>query len=399
MAQIFLKPGKDKSIKRRHPWIFTGAIRNIKGDPGQGETLDIHDSKGRFLGKAAYSPRSQIAARMWHFGDEQQAIDEAWFRETIQRALALRAPLHKRSDLDAYRLIHGESDGLPGLIVDKYKDWLVCQVLAAGTEANKELLAKLLLEETGCKGIYERSDAQVRGKEGLEQVVGVLAGDTPPEQLVIQEGPVSYQVDVYEGHKTGFYLDQRDSRAAVRDWSEGKEVLNCFSYTGGFGIAAGAGGAAHVTHVDTSGAALATAAQNLTHNQLETTQHTFLEADVFKLLRQFRKEERSFDLIVMDPPKFIEAKRHLEKGCRGYKDINLLAFQLLRPGGQLFTFSCSGLMAPDLFQKVVADAALDAGCQASILTRLQQPPDHPIALPFPESAYLKGLLCQKATSV
>lgn len=397
---IVLKPKKNSPHQRWHPWIFTGAIAEVTGDPALGETVAICDHKGRQRGWGAYSPSSQIAVRVWSF-DTAETVDTTLWRRLLEAAKALRAPLRDDPKQTAYRIVNAESDGFPGLIVDRYDDWLVCQFLAAGVERHKAEITALLADIWKPKGIYERSDAKVRKKEGLLPHTGVLHGEAPPETIEIIEGACRFLVDVYNGHKTGFYLDQRDNRAAVaaaaRRKGAGLEVLNCFSYTGGFGLAAAVAGASVVTHIDASGPALALAAQSLernaAHHNLSAHQSHFVEADVFQQLRDYREEGRQFDLIVMDPPKFIESKHNLERGCRGYKDVNMLAFQLLRPGGELFTFSCSGLMPPDLFQKVIADAALDAKVRGSIIGRLGQPLDHPTALPFPEGTYLKGLHC------
>lgn len=392
MSTIILKPKKEKSIRRRHPWIFSGAIAKRKGNPQLGATVDVLDHSGNHLGKGAYSPDSQIAVRMWHFGST--SIDKDWFRSQLEHAIQLREHLRTRSDCNAYRIIHGESDGFPGLIVDRYDEWIVCQFLSAGVEIHKHMIVSLLQEAFEPKGIYERSDASIREKEGLYPITGVLAGEEPPERVEIQEGLCRFWVDIRNGHKTGFYLDQRINRSEVTRWSQDRRVLNCFSYTGGFGIAAAQGGAAHTTHIDTSAHALALAQAHIELNELSPEKNALVEGDVFQVLRQYRKEKRTFDLIVMDPPKFIDSKRNLDRGCRGYKDINMLAFQLLEPGGLLFTYSCSGLMPTPLFQKVVADAALDAHKGARILRRLGQAMDHPIRTSFPEGEYLKGLLCQ-----
>lgn len=393
MATVHLKPKKETSLQRRHPWVFSGAIAKRKGNPAAGGTVNVVDHKGNPLGVGSYSPSSQIAVRMWDF-DAQASIDAQWFGEVIDRAIARRAPLLERGDITGYRLIHGESDGCPGLLVDRYDNWLVCAFLATGVEAHKDIiLQQLHMRFPDCQ-MYERSDASVRKKEGLEPHQGPLTDQEPPDLISIQEGACRFQIDIVNGHKTGFYLDQRDNREAVMRWSKDKDVLNCFSYTGGFGIAAGHGGASHVTHIDASEAAIEAVARHIEHNELDPARHTCLQGDVFKCLREYRKQKRSFDLIVMDPPKFVESKRHITRGCRGYKDINMLAFQLLRPGGKLFTFSCSGLVSPSLFQKVIADAALDANRHAVIIGQMSQPLDHPIALPFPEGHYLKGLICQ-----
>ncbi len=308
----------------------------------------------------------------------------------LQNAVSARRKINS----NAIRLVAAESDGLPGLIIDRYADWIVCQFLSAGSEHWKNTIAELLQEIFPGLSIYERSDVSVREKEGLPPRCGVLSGAEPPEHVEINENGMRLLVDIKGGHKTGYYLDQRDSRAAVRNWAEGRDVLNCFSYTGGFGVAALLGGAKHVLQMDSSEPALEIAKQNAALNGLDPSASEYLCGDVFKELRRFRDSRRDFDLIILDPPKFVESRSQLDKGARGYKDINLLAFKLLRPGGLLLTFSCSGLMEMPLFQKIVSDAALDAGRNGQILAVLNQSPDHPIALNFPEGAYLKGLLCR-----
>lgn len=389
MNLVILKKGREKNLLQRHPWIFSGAIERVEGAPGVGETVTVCSFDRKPLAQAAWSPESQISLRVWSFNPETM-IDAAFFRTKLQNAMAARGKINS----NALRLVAAESDGLPGLIIDRYEDWLVCQFLSAGSEYWKDTIVELLQEFFPGLSIYERSDVSVREKEGLPSRCGVLAGTEPPEHVEIEENGMRLLVDIKGGHKTGCYLDQRDSRAAVRQWAEGRDVLNCFSYTGGFGVAALLGGAKHVLQMDSSESALEIARQNAELNGLDPAASEYMCGDVFKELRRFRDSRRNFDLIVLDPPKFIESRSQLDGGARGYKDINLLAFKLLRPGGLLFTFSCSGLMEMPLFQKIVADSALDAGRNAQILAVLNQSPDHPIALNFPEGAYLKGLLCR-----
>ena len=389
MSSIILKKGREKNLLQRHPWIFSGAIERVEGAPGRGETVTVCSFDRKPLAQAAWSPESQIALRIWSFNPETR-INANFFRTKLQNAIAARPKIHS----NAVRLVASESDGLPGLIVDRYADYLVCQFLSAGSEHWKKIIVELLQEPFPGLSIYERSDVSVREKEGLPLRCGVLAGAEPPESVEITENGMRLLVDIKTGHKTGYYLDQRDSRLAVRQWAEGRDVLNCFSYTGGFGVAALLGGAKHVLQMDSSGPALEIAKQNAELNGLDPAASEYIEGDVFKELRRFRDSRREFDLIILDPPKFVESRNQLEKGARGYKDINLLAFKLLRPGGLLFTFSCSGHMEMPLFQKIVADSALDAGRNGQILAVLNQSPDHPIALNFPEGAYLKGLLCR-----
>lgn len=389
MSSVILKKGREKNLLQRHPWVFSGAIERVEGTPGVGETVTVCSSDRKPLAQAAWSPQSQISLRVWSFNPETR-IDADFFRTKLQNAFSARWNIPS----NAIRLVAAESDGLPGLIIDRYADWIVCQFLSAGSEHWKNTIVEILQELFPGLSIYERSDVSVREKEGLPSRCGVLSGAEPPAQVEINENGMRLLVDIKAGHKTGYYLDQRDSRLAVRQWAEGRDVLNCFSYTGGFGVAALLGAAKHVTQIDSSGPALEIAKQNAVLNGLDPAASEYLEGDVFKELRRFRDSRRDFDLIILDPPKFVESRGQLEKGARGYKDINLLAFKLLRPGGLLFTFSCSGHMEMPLFQKVVADSALDAGRNAQILAVLNQSPDHPIALSFPEGGYLKGLLCR-----
>lgn len=397
MVSLTLKPGREKSLLRRHPWIFSGAVARVDGALAPGETVQVISAAGEPLALGAYSPQSQIAVRLWTF-DPAQTITPDFLRARLAQAVTARAlgptPDSWLPGAAARRLVNAESDGLPGLVVDAYADYLVSQFLSAGAEHWKRDLVNALNELCPNQGIYERSDVDVREKEGLAPAVGVLAGRAPPEQVEIQEGAVRFYVDVLGGHKTGFYLDQRENRALVAQFSEGREVLNGFAYTGGFAVWALQGGATRVTNVDTSAPALALAQRQLALNGLDESRVENVPGDMFQVLRRYRDARRTFDLIILDPPKFAEARSQIEGAARGYKDINLLAFKLLRPGGVLFTFSCSGLISPDLFQKIVAGAALDAGREAQILRRLTQAPDHPVALNFPEGEYLKGLVCR-----
>ena len=392
MKKVILEKGREKSLQRRHPWVFSGAIKQVESKPARGETVDILSAGNDWLARGSYSPDSQITVRAWTF-DKDENIDRDFFRSKIVKALEFRQKLSGiGTDFTAYRIIAAEADGLPGLIVDRYADYLVVQFLASGVELHKQLIVELLAELTACKGIYERSDVAVRLKEGLTETAGLLYGEEPPEKIEIREHAQKFFVDVRQGHKTGFYLDQRDNRDYLYKHATGKTVLNCFSYTGGFGVAAALGGAAMVTNVDTSAPMLALGSENMQLNGIVDKCFENIEADVFCLLRKFRAEGRKFDIIVLDPPKFADAKNHMDKACRGYKDIAILGFQLLNPGGQLYTFSCSGLVVPELFLKITADAALDAGTDAHIIKRFSQAPDHAVSLNFPESHYLKGLL-------
>jgi 23S rRNA (cytosine1962-C5)-methyltransferase len=390
-ATVVITPKAEKSILRRHPWIFSGAVRQAAA-VAAGTTVAVHAADGRFLAWGAYSPESQIRVRVWSF-EEQDAIDAAFFQQRLAQALAARRKLPLLSPCSAMRLVHGESDGLPGLIVDRYADFLVCQFLSAGAERWKETIIAELERLLPCRGIYERSDADVRTKEGLPLSSGVLQGAAPPDLLKIQAGAVASWADLVHGHKTGLYLDQRENQAQVTPFSPGAEILNCFCYTGGFGLWALRAGARRVVQVDASADVLALARRNAQLNGLDDDRGEYVAANVFELLRTYRDSRRQFDLIVLDPPKFVASANQMDKGCRGYKDINLLAFKLLRPGGVLLTFSCSGLVAPALFQKIVADAAADAGRTVRVIGHLHQAADHPVALNFPEGYYLKGLVC------
>jgi len=391
--KIRIKKDREKSLLRWHPWLFSGAIEKVVGEPQAGETVELRAHDGRFLGRGAWSPQSQIIVRIWSF-DEHEVIDADFFRRRLSQAIAQRETLFNPDVTDAVRLVNAESDGLPGLIVDRYGDYLVMQFLSAGAEFWREAIVQALADLKPVAGIYERSDVDVRGKEGLPLRQGLLWGSEPPEFITIHENSRRLLVDVRKGHKTGFYLDQRDNRQKITEFAAGREVLNCFAYTGGFAVAALSAGAAKVTNVESSADALEVLNRNVTLNGFDPAKVGNLTEDVFQTLRKFRDQGRSFDLIVLDPPKFAESKSQLERASRGYKDINLLAFKLLRPGGVLFTFSCSGQMAPELFQKIVADAALDAGKTAQIILRLSQSADHPTALSFPEGHYLKGLVCR-----
>jgi len=393
MIKVTLKKGREKSLLRRHPWIFSGAIAKVDGTPQSGETVTIQGTDGTVYGSGAYSPQSQIRVRMWSFHPDEE-ITPAFFHSKLKLALTLRTSLFKDNPTTAYRLINAESDGLPGLIVDRYADYLVCQFLSAGVERWKETIVDQLNEVITNKGIYERSDASVRKKEGLTPTTGVLSGDEPPELVEITERPHRFLVDILHGHKTGFYLDQRDNRTCMAELSRDKEIVNCFSYTGGFAVAALKAGAKKVINIDSSAALLHLSDKNIALNDLDPHKVENCEGDVFTVLRKYRDAGRQFDIIVLDPPKFAESRSQVQRASRGYKDINLLACKLLRSDGILMTFSCSGLVSRELFQKIVADAALDAGREVQILRHLSQSSDHPVATNFPEGSYLKGLLCR-----
>jgi 23S rRNA (cytosine1962-C5)-methyltransferase len=389
---IFLNSNREKSLLRRHPWIFASAIHRVD-DPAaaSGSTVDLISSEGVFLARASYSPHSQIRARVWTFEDEP--VDKEFFRRKIKAAIGMRYSIFDKSD--SMRLVHAESDGIPGLIVDRYDNVLVLQSLTVGSEFWKETVADILVEETGIQIIYERSDADVRELEGLKPITGILRGTIDDLQLTISEYSLKFKVDIQHGHKTGFYLDQRHNRHRAGKFAKDRDVLNCFCYTGGFSIHALANGAKSVLSVDSSADALALLEENVAINNLPADRHASLEGDVFQLLRKFRDGNRSFDMIILDPPKFAPTAANAEKASRAYKDINLLAFKLLRRGGILVTFSCSGGIDAALFQKIVASAALDSSTDATIIEHLSQGSDHPVNLHFPEGSYLKGLVCVK----
>jgi 23S rRNA (cytosine1962-C5)-methyltransferase len=404
--RIHLKPGKDKPLRARHPWIFSGAIARVE-DARDGDTVDIFDSTGRFLARGYYNSKSQITARVWTFNDEP--IDRAFLRARLERVVATRTTLIDPATTNAYRLVNAESDFLPGLIVDRYADFVIMQFLTLGVEKRKAELAKLVEELLEPRGVYERSDVDVREKEGLVPAVGVLRGEEPPDLIEMRENDFRFLVDVKRGHKTGFYLDQRENRRRVAELlaagqqgsagagepqSAAPEILNGFAYTGGFAVyACAANENARVVNLDASRDALNLARENMRLNDCED-RGEFVEGDAFQILRRYRDSGKLFDAIILDPPKFVYAQSQLQSGLRGYKDINLLAFKLLKPGGTLVTFSCSGQVSAALFQKVVFEAATDAKRDAQIVAKLSQSPDHPILLAFPESEYLKGLVCR-----
>jgi len=389
--QLVLKSGREKSLLRRHPWVFSGAIAEVLGDPKPGATVDIISGTGEFLAQAAYSQQSQIRARVWTW-EREEAVGSVFFRSRLERAIRSRIELSAESN--AYRLCHAESDGLPGLVVDKYSNTIVIQLLSAGADFWRDVIVEELGQSLKPKVITERSDVEVRKLEGLPERTRVVRGDLHSSNVQIIENNLKFNVDVAAGHKTGFYLDQRENRLTVRGLTKNRDVLDCFSYTGGFAVNAFKGGAKTVTLIEDSIEALNQARDNIARNNFSSDIYEFINGDAFQVLRKFRDERRRFDLVILDPPKFAPTKAQAERAARGYKDINLLAFKLLRPGGLLVTFSCSGGIDALLFQKIVAAAALDAGVDARILRRLRQGPDHPVALNFPEGEYLKGLVVE-----
>jgi len=393
MDVIRLKPGKDKAIRNRHPWIFSGAIAKAEGRLDPGAIVEVRASSGEFLARGYYNPRSQIAVRVLAW-EPSVEITPAFWQSRLQAAIARRQAFAENPKTNAYRLVHAEADGLPGLIVDRYDEWLVLQSLTLGIEVSKPVISDILADLLKPRGIYERSDANVRAHEGLEPMTGVLAGAAPPKSVVIQENGLRFHADILRGHKTGFYLDQRDNRRRVANYCRGKDVLNAFSYTGGFAVYAAAQGASRIVNLDSSAEALQAAAENMRLNGFNREEDEYVEGNAFQVLRRFRDQGREFDVVILDPPKFAFSRAQVRSATRGYKDINMLGMRLLRPGGLLCTFSCSGLVSRDLFQKVLFGASVDAGRQVRIVESLGQGADHPILLTFPESAYLKGFICQ-----
>ncbi len=441
-ATLILKQGRDKPVRNRHPWVFSGAIGRVEGQPAPGDLVTVADHKGQPLATAYYNAKSQIQARILSW-EPQRPIDEGFWRERLLRSIEIRdrryqirgesderrvtsderrvtsdelrmtsdespplpipsaphppfspTPLPPRTT--AYRLINAEADGLPGLVVDRYGDYLVMQCLTLGIDRRKEMLTGLLAEPLRPVGILERSDVDVRGKEGLKPVIETRTGETPPAEVTIRENGFQFLVDLHRGHKTGFYLDQRDNREVVGRPAimAGRDVLNVFAYTGAFGVYAAAAGALQIVQVDSSAPALETAERNMQLNGLDKETDEYIAGDAFEVLRYFREEGRQFDAVILDPPKFAHNQGQIDRAARGYKDLNWLALRLLRPNGILATFSCSGLISAELFQKIVFGAAVDAGRDVQIMRPLGQSADHPVLLSFPESAYLKGLLCR-----
>jgi 23S rRNA (cytosine1962-C5)-methyltransferase len=392
-ARVILKKGRAKPVNQRHPWIYSGAIDRVEGDPADGDVVDVRDAGNNWLARGYINQQSQIVVRLLTWRPDE-VIDGAFWHSRLACAVAARKPLADDASTNAYRLVHAESDYLPGLIVDRYANWLVVQFLTLGIERRRDEIVEGLAGLVSVGGICERSDADVRVKEGLERRAGMLWGEQPPKEIEIVENGHRFVVDLCEGHKTGFYLDQRENRARLSAFCQGAEVLDAFAYTGGFSVYAAAGGAKQITLVDGSAPSLALAQRNLAINALGGAAVELVEGNVFSVLRGYRAQSRRFDVIILDPPKFAPSGREVEKASRAYKDVNLLAFQLLRSGGVLSTFSCSGAVTADLFRKIVFGAALDAERDVQVIGHLAQGSDHPVALTFPEGAYLKGLICR-----
>jgi 23S rRNA (cytosine1962-C5)-methyltransferase len=394
MAEIILKPGREKSVLRHHPWIFSGAIAHIDGDVKSGETIDVYSADRQWLACGAYSHKSQIKVRIWSW-QQTETINKTFIYNRIHRAINSRLSLHDLGDSNAYRLVHGESDGLPGLIVDRYDEVIVVQYLSTGVEYWRGVIIDAIEEVTGTGKFYERSDVDVRALEGLQPRTGALGKGSIPDSVTIREHGINYQVNIATGHKTGFYLDQRNNRLIIRSLVEGKDILDCFSYTGGFALNASVGKARSILALDESAEALGLIHSNCRLNKIEPDDIQLEKGDVFKILRRLRDSAKSYDLVILDPPKFAPTAAQVQRAARGYKDINLLAMKLLRENGILVTFSCSGGVSLDLFNKIIAGAALDSGCEFQTIGQLHQAADHPIATNFPEGAYLKGLILRR----
>jgi 23S rRNA (cytosine1962-C5)-methyltransferase len=398
---VVLKRNRARPVMQRHPWIFSGAIERVEGEVADGDIVEVRDAGRNWLARGTLNRRSQIAVRLLTW-QQDEAVDRAFWRRRLAQAVAARQALADDPTTTAYRLVHAESDYLPGLVVDRYGEWLVVQFLTLGVERRRGEIVAALVDLLAPRGIYERSDVEVRAKEGLAQRAGPLWGEEPPELVEVLESESEnenensrrFLVDVRQGHKTGFYLDQRENRARLPAFCDGAEVLDAFAYTGAFAAYAATGGASQVTLVESSAPALDLARRHLALNDPDHRNVEHVQGDVFSVLRGYRAQGRRFDIVVLDPPKFARSEREVKRAVRAYKDVNLLAFRLLRPGGVLFTFSCSGAVSADLFQKVVFGAAVDAERDAQIIGVLAQGADHPVALTFPEGAYLKGLICR-----
>ena len=391
--QVILKQGREKSVNNRHPWIFSGAISRVEGNPSNGDVVDVWNSKARFVARGIYNEKSQIQVRIltWNPND---TIDEDFWRRRIRRALAGRQALIEAPDTDAFRLVYSEADGVPGFIADQYGTWLVVQFLSMAAERYRQAILDILVDLVAPQGIYDRSEGEAREKEGLVSVTGPVWGEVPPDMIEIVENGHTFLVDIKLGQKTGFYLDQRENRQKVSKYFPNKEILNAFAYTGAFSVYAAHAEAKSIMNVDSSERSLQIAERNMRRNGFGDREDVYAVADVFEIMRAYRDNNWKFDVVILDPPKFAHSKRHVEKATQGYKDINLLGMKLIKPGGVLISFSCSGAVSSDLFQKVLFGAAVDAGRHVQIIERLSQSSDHPVLLTYPESEYLKGLVCR-----
>lgn len=391
MVEIKLKKGKEKAVYQRHPWVFSGALDKVKGKPENGDVVKVLDAQGEFLAYGYYNDQSRVAVRLLEW-DENVSIDEAWYEQKVNTAIDGRAHLLANEATTACRLIFSEADFLPGLIVDRYADFLSVQILSSGIEKAKETIIKVLVKRLQPKGIFDRSDATARTHEGITAENGLLWGENPAEFIEIKENGIKYHINIAEGQKSGFYCDQRDNRSILASYGKGKTVLDCFSYSGGFSLNAFAQGAAEVTSVDSSALAIETLKQNMVLNQFDAAKHVAIQSDVNKQLRQFNDEGKKFDVVVLDPPKYAPSRSALDRAARAYKDLNRRGLMLLESGGLLATFSCSGAVDIETFKQIIAWAALDAGKEVQIIKQFCQPEDHPVRLSFPEGEYLKGLL-------
>ena len=397
MIDVVLKKGKEKSLLRRHPWVYDTAIARIKGEPLSGDFVRVVSASGDVLGIGGFSPQSTLRVRMWTFGASENVFSPAFLEQRLRQAVSAREFLKQRTN--ARRLIFAEADAIPGLVVDQYGDWVVTQFQSAAVESHRDDIAALLMKITGARGVFDRSDAATRRREGLELHTGVLAGEEPPERIEIVEDGVRYGVDVRGGHKTGFYIDQRESRLAAQNLARefrkqngrGLRALNCFCYTGGFSLALMAGGADAVDSVDSSAEALSQAKYNAQLNALSEESMQWIQDDVFEFLRKAREAGKKYDVVILDPPKFASSHYHVERAARAYKDINLNGMRLLPSGGHLLTFSCSGAIDVDLFQKILAGAVFDAGRNVWSVDRFGAGADHPLLMTYPEGEYLKGM--------
>jgi 23S rRNA (cytosine1962-C5)-methyltransferase len=392
-GRVVLKRKRTRPVLQHHPWIFSGAIERIEGEVADGDVVEVRDAGGNWLARGTLNRRSQIVVRLLTW-QQDEPVDSAFWHQRLERAISARQPLASDPDTTAYRLVHAESDYLPGLVVDRYGEWLIVQFLTLGVERRRDEIVAALIDLLAPRGGYERSDVDVRAKEGLPLRAGPLWGEEPPELVEVLENGHRFLVDVRQGHKTGFYLDQRENRARLPAYCNGSDVLDVFAYTGGFAVYAAGARASSVTLVESSAPALELARRNLALYDGSPGSVECVEGDVFSVLRGYRAQDRRFDVVVVDPPKFAHSEREVKRAARAYKDVNLLAFRLLRPGGTLFTFSCSGSVSADLFQKIVFGAAVDAAREAQIVGYLAQGADHPVALTFPQGAYLKGLICR-----
>ncbi len=391
MVEIKLKKGKEKAVLQRHPWVFSGALEKIKGTPENGDVVKVCDANNNFLAYGYFNDQSRVAVRLLAW-DENQQIDANWYQQKINQAIAARAHLLKNENTNACRLIFSEADFLPGLIVDKYADFLSVQILSTGIEKAKPIIIDILVKTLQPKGIFDRSDATARTHEGITAENGLLWGEVPATFIAIKENGITYHINIAEGQKSGFYCDQRDNRQILATYAEDKNVLDCFSYSGGFTLNAFKNGAATVTSVDSSALAIDTLIQNIALNKFNTKNNFAIQADVNKQLRIFKEEAKRFDIIILDPPKYAPSRSAVDRAARAYKDLNRLALLLLESGGLLATFSCSGAVDIETFKQIIAWAALDAGKEVQVIRQFSQPEDHPVRLSFPEGEYLKGLL-------